>query len=221
MSADPLPQIYVSVIGFAGWIPDDVAAYATLDAAFYERMVAKAEQLIYSNPTRRVALASGGAAWADHVAVTLFLRHPTTTTMQLYAPCSWDAATNRFKAHTITEVGGDEVKLQKSTEAAEELNSRHEEFSAAIGRDTRAEIGRIATLCDGTMHRCGVINVAHPGFKARDIQVARHADDLLFAFSWVRGPVPLFGGTLHTWEKAEDTMFKYHVSLYELVAVPE
>lgn len=68
-SSFPLPKgpkvVRVSIIGTAG----RGESREGLNAALYSKMVTAAEQWIAATVSGEVNLVSGGAAWADHIAV--------------------------------------------------------------------------------------------------------------------------------------------------------
>ena len=80
----------VAVVGIAG---RDRDMKKFLTRRLFESMVQTiARKLTRPNET---VLISGGAAWADHVAVTLFLRGKVAG-LELHLPCEWDSANTQF-----------------------------------------------------------------------------------------------------------------------------
>jgi hypothetical protein len=85
----------VSIIGTAGRKEDA----AKMSALLFENMVRVArEQIALLEATDGIDLVSGGAAWADFVAVQLWLdgNCPDVRSLTLHLPCGWDRSKNAF-----------------------------------------------------------------------------------------------------------------------------
>jgi len=130
-----------------------------------------------------VQLVSGGAAWADHVAVSLFLMYQPKVELQLYLPCEWDG-----EARTFVDDGTRNWRTNPGGTA----NSYHRRFSDRMGKETLHGIDSAFNL--------GATKQVIPGFKARNAGPA--SSDYLLAFTWGEGDVPKDGGTKDTWDKA-------------------
>lgn len=139
-------------------------------------------------------LISGGAAWADHLAVWLFIQgHADQLTLHLPAPME-------------TEFIGP----YKS--AASAANYYHKLFSARIGIDTLDEIVTVSGLpgCHGTVQPA---QAGYGGMFARNALIAHDAEAML-AYTFGDGKIPADGGTLDTWNKCQcDPIYKMHVQL--------
>lgn len=138
-------------------------------------------------------LISGGAAWADHLAVCLFLEgHAKALTLHLPAPLG------------IQGFNGPE---RSSATAA---NYYHTKFSEAIGYSSFQEI--LEATDDA---HCQYTHQAEaPGYGAmfaRNLLVARNAKALI-AYTFGEGTEPADGGTRDTWNKSS-AIDKLHVSL--------
>ena len=136
-------------------------------------------------------LVSGGAAWADHLAVALFLEGKVEK-LTLHLPAPFIKL--RFKG-----VYG------SSGNAA---NYYHQNFSSAIGENTLRQISDCFALegCDFT------VEPEAPGYKGMFSRNAKVATaDTLFAYTFGQSDVPADGGTKHTWDKCKG--IKYHVTL--------
>lgn len=138
-------------------------------------------------------LVSGGAAWADHLAVNLFLNgHASALTLHLPAPLDDSACF-----------------VGPHSSAASAANYYHDRFSNVIGLDTRWEL-----LQATQMAQChGGEEPAAPGYGAmfaRNRKVAADATHML-AYTFADGDVPADGGTKHTWDMFTGT--KTHISL--------
>lgn len=123
-------------------------------------------------------LVSGGAAWADHVAVALFLQGAARSlTLHLPAP--------------IHEGGFD----GPPNSAGSAANFYHEKFSRTIGENTLDQI-RSAFAFGAT----ATVEPVAPGYAAmfnRNRKVAQA--DAMLAYTFGRGPEPADGGTKNTW----------------------
>lgn len=139
-------------------------------------------------------LISGGAAWADHLAVRLFLDgHVPFLTLHLPAPMDCEF-----------------IGPYKS--AASAANYYHELFSARIGVNTLDEIIQASNMigCHGTVQPA---QAGYGGMFARNALVAKEAEGML-AYTFGEGNIPADGGTLDTWNKCQcDPIYKMHVSL--------
>jgi hypothetical protein len=158
----------------------------------WSAMVADAQQRILKGSH----LVSGGAAWADHLAIHLFLiGHAGALTLHLPAPFQ----NGRFEGP---------MKSSGST-----ANYYHELFSEIIRVDTRKQI----QFCSFLPNVSGSFEPAAPGYGgifARNTKVAQ-ADGML-AYTWGEtSDQPADGGTLDTWNKCQGE--KIHVPLKWLV----
>lgn len=137
-------------------------------------------------------LVSGGAAWADHLAVVLFIRgYATGLTLHLPAP---------FR-------GGCFKGPSKSSASA--ANWYHQKFSEAVGVDSLADIDMALRVlqCE---HTCEPSQVGFGGMFARNAKVAADAD-ILYAYTFGEGDVPAPGGTRDTWDQCKGE--RIHVPL--------
>lgn len=171
-----------SIIGTAG---RDKNMPMTL--ALWDWMLADATSLIAPGSH----LVSGGAAWADHLAVALFLSgHASALTLHLPAPFR----NGRF--------------VGPSSSAGSASNYYHQLFSRAIGRNTLADIAAVASMPNVS----GTFEPAAPGFTAmfaRNKLVAK--SDHMLAYTFGTGAVPADGGTANTWNQC--TGNRLHVPL--------
>ncbi|KAI9355067.1 hypothetical protein DFJ73DRAFT_287720 [Zopfochytrium polystomum] len=152
----------------------------------------------------RVQLVSGGAAWADHVAVRLFKKHPSTK-LTLHFPC-------RFLSHEPsprfedTGLGGWRQNPGRSA------NTYHDSFSRAIGASSLSE------LAAAVAHERVIVGTERGGFHFRNTKVAAQAQRMI-ALARGGSAAPESGGTLDTWSKCKG--LKLHVALGGLLgAVP-
>jgi predicted Rossmann fold nucleotide-binding protein DprA/Smf involved in DNA uptake len=193
---------YVGIIGTAG----RKEAASRMTAELFSAMVLRAEhtiQHVWKLPSfADVVLVSGGAAWSDHVAVALFLKHYGTPTafagLSLFLPCP-------FADNCALDSGSADWR----SNPGRLMNQLHRECSRILGYDTLQQIA--------DAHALGAeLDVRGKGFHARNKLVAARADHLL-AFTWAAASavVPADGGTLHTWNLA-DAKQRLHISLCSL-----
>lgn len=135
---------------------------------------------------------SGGAAWADHLAVELFLRgHAGELTLHLPAP--------------ITDKGWFEGPYKSAASAA---NFYHANFSTVIGRHSIGEI----VLASRKEHCHGTVQPIGAGYGAMFARNALVAEcEQMLAYTFGQGDVPTDGGTKDTWDKCKG--MKLHVPL--------
>eukprot|EP00047_Mylnosiga_fluctuans_P017618 m.63119 g.63119 ORF g.63119 m.63119 type:complete len:269 (-) comp7176_c0_seq1:2813-3619(-) len=192
----------VSIIGTAGRLGNA----ARLTHTLYSAMITTATRVIETDlglAPAHVCLVSGGAAWADHVAVSLFLADRGYA-LELCLPCPWvpgPAISGRGGPGHLERVTGD-----WRTNPGAAANKYHRTFSDKLGRSSLAEI-------ETARMRGAAIRATFKGFHARNTAVAQC--DYLIAFTFDSGDAPLGGGTLDTWRKAAGA-HKVHVSLSEL-----
>ncbi len=197
----------LAVIGTAGRGSDADRMSLQLYDAMYARTVAAMRDWNVR------ALVSGGAAWADHLAVRAFLEGEADT-LRLFLPARFEGG--RFAG--------------PPADAARTANHYHSEFSRRIGVETLGQI-----LEEG---RKGAVVSSHAGFKTRNLEVAAAATHVLaFTFGAGREPSPVCpddeafgsafeaglkdGGTAHTWSQTWRADAKLHVDLGWLVLQPE
>lgn len=164
-----------------------------MTANLWAAMVADALDRVPSG----AALISGGAAWADHLAVELFLLgHASALRLHLPAPF---ATCDAFAGGYGTAGGA--------------ANFYHQTFSKTTGK---MSVREIATAC----HK-GATFTAQPegpgmsAFFARNKLVAAEAT-ACFAYTWGDGQEPTDGGTKNTWGQIKGN--RVHVALGGLAA---
>jgi hypothetical protein len=150
---------------------------------------------VYARVHKGAHVVSGGAAWMDHLAVSLFLfGHAGEITLHLPAPFEDGKFVGGWKS-----AGGI-------------ANYYHGLFSKIIERDT---LGQIAELIHRSATEPNIHITFEPasegmgGMFARNAKVAK-ADEML-AYTFGAGDVPADGGTKNTWDKF--TGPKTHISL--------
>lgn len=183
----------VSIVGTAGRSFD-----ARLTSVLYEKMLNATDTVMRSvfglNPSE-VTLVSGGAAWADHVAVDLY-KQGRVRGLHLHLPC------------TIILVGDagvffDNGRPKWYENPGRSCNKYHEQFSHVTKRNSIREILDV-------VNRGARVQI-HQGFHARNTMVAQ--SNYLIAMTFGEG-APVNGGTSDTWNKF--TGVRCHVDLGRL-----
>lgn len=183
-----MPKEYVhrciAVIGTAGRDKERV-----MDASLWRRMTEDLSHRI--NPAD--VLISGGAAWADHLAVHAYL-HGWCSKLYLFLPAPFQGG------HFL---GG----FPSSGNTA---NYYHKKFVQCAQVDGLKQIEQ--AIAKGAIVESEPVSASYAGMFARNKKVAAHATAAI-AYTYGIGLTPADGGTLGTWKqiKSDD---KIHVSLY-------
>lgn len=166
----------LAIVGSAGRREDG----ARITPELYSAMITKAKDTIkILNTEHQIqidCLVSGGAAVADHVAVTLFLQRYIPK-LELYLPCEFNSKAGRF--------GGIEAGMTALT-----IDHYHHRFSDALKIDSLLQLNKVLE-----MNGCNAYIVN--GFKPRNTAVATHADAML-AMTFGKGRLVKPGGTADT-----------------------
>jgi hypothetical protein len=185
----------IAIIGSAGRGPDG----PKMSRELYFKMVedARKEVLLLAYPPNRtddlavpIHLVSGGAAWADHIVVSLYLMD-LADSLTLYLPCEFL-----------------EVFLQY-TDTGRIVQYHHSRFGEKMDGDSLSTCRGIQKAIDK-----GASIQAYCGFKARNLEVGKV--DAIIAYTWGEGTRPKPGGTKHTWDNSPAPI-KIHRPLGELV----
>lgn len=140
-------------------------------------------------------LVSGGAAWADHLAVELFLaKRVEKLTLHFPAPFKFGAFVGPSKSSAST------------------ANFYHAKFTKETGIDSLRQLQE-AIQASGCTHTCQPSSPGNTGMFARNLLIARDVEACL-AYTWGEGREPENGGTKFTWDKVNGR--KVHVSLAAL-----
>ena len=181
----------VAIIGTAGRKED--ARRMTAD--LYYRMVHDANKRICEmyDPSE-VILVSGGAAWADHVAVSLWLSDWGFKALHLHFPAPF--VNSRFQARGERSAGAIS-------------NFYHYVFGMKMKRDRKVTLRGIQRAIDE-----GAVTTVSRGFYARNRLVGDV--DAVLAYTWGESyDHPKDGGTRHTWDHSGAPV-KIHVPLSSL-----
>lgn len=151
-------------------------------------------------------LVSGGAAWADHLAVEMFLAGKVRG-LKLFLP-----------TQLVKGADGGWLFLEGFTgrDSGSAANHYHRRFSQATGRPSHASLAEIAQAIErGALVEC---EPPAPGYRAmfnRNTKVAQTCTEML-AYTWAEGDAPADGGTQDTWSKAAGKP-RTHVSMLGLL----
>lgn len=169
----------IAIIGTAGR-KDDAER---LNARVFQAMLVDAKERVETlaeEYREDVALVSGGAAVADHIAVRLFL----------------DKAVEKLYLFLPAPFNGDLKQFDCAFEAGRTSHYYHQKMKRWYHpRSSNRELAQ-AIVAEG----CSVATNLK-GFKARNLQVAKNADVVL-AYTFGEGEAPKDGGTFHTWSNA-------------------
>ncbi|RYH07200.1 hypothetical protein EON65_41985 [archaeon] len=175
-----------------------------MDKAIFNLMLRKTEQLItnkFKLTKSNVILVSGGSAWADHIAVRLWLESMSYCNntdnyagLHLFLPCSFDSSDSSLKFRGS---------------AGETLNRLHAEFTQIMKTEFDSQADMFCALALGAEVDCNF-----PGFLNRNLQVAK--SEYVIAYTWGESSTaPKDGGTKYTWNHCV-TRNKVHVPLSSL-----
>jgi hypothetical protein len=198
-------MLRLAIIGTAG---RSNAPQNKMTRALYRAMIDRAIQVIKSIPTPGIILVSGGAAWADHVAVELFIRaneHEDIRSriegLELHLPTEFMLETERY-----FETGARDWRMNPGHSA----NEYHERFSEKLGKANQSFHDLATALQSGAKVKI------YDGFHQRNTYIA--TADRILAFSWGTHE-PEDGGTKDTWTKAGRMKRpRVHVSLRDLAS---
>lgn len=143
-------------------------------------------------------LISGGAAWADHVAIWAF-RMGMVHSLSLHLPAPiWQG---KYIGDFGTSGGA--------------ANYYHEKFSLAMGGGSFTTMQQIeGCISRGVSHTVQPIAMGYAAMARRNQLVADECDHLI-AFTFGPGDVPADGGTKMTWDMAAHAE-RLHFSLWGL-----
>lgn len=188
-------SVNISIIGSAGRGPDA----KIMSAIRFNSMVNIVETMILNAEYKwnQIHFISGGAAYSDHVAVALFLKHPESK-LSLYLPCDWD--TTQYHDTGSSDWRANPGKIS---------NKYHKEFTTKMGHNTLHQI-------EEARKKGATLDTSSRGFHSRNLKVANC--QILIAFTSATGnEPPSDGGTSHTWKSSDKYKpYKLHIPLSSL-----
>lgn len=185
----------VAIIGTAGRRSDG----DRLTFELYQKMCERVDSAV--RHLRDLDLQSGGAAWADHIAVELFL-HGVGRSLTLHLPAP------------LVRVG-QRLEYDEAVEAGRTANYYHRLFDEKVPGFARSGVWQSMACLDLALARGAVAHTGN-GFHDRNLRVGDC--DVLIALTFGRGAVPKDGGTKHCWDHSMAPL-KLHVPLDELAEV--
>ena len=153
----------IGIIGTAGRREDQVRMSENL----YSLMIADFKKRL-KNINQPITLISGGAAWADHLAVTMFIKN-IVTELELYFPCKWNKFKNEFLSLEFRD-SGSVANYYHGLFSKKLFNSKYE---------TLTQIAQAIVLGAKIYENTN-------GFHARNLQVAVRSE-ILIAYTWGEG----------------------------------
>jgi len=129
-------------------------------------------------------LVSGGAAWSDHCAISLYLMDQVADSLTLYFPCKWDQKDRVFFLDN-------EPKSYHSPSST--ANYYHKLFSEKMGRSSLDGIQR-------AIDKGAVYHEIQGGFLARNLLVGKV--DALLCYGFSPGDRPTTSGSSHCWNNS-------------------
>lgn len=177
----------IAIVGTAGRKEDG----RKMNATVYFKMVLHAISFIQANfgRTDEITLVSGGAAWADHIAVSLFLSDLEWAGLELHLPAPF--VNSKFQEKGFRSPGS-------------VSNFYHATFSKAMGGGAYQTRRSLQRALDA-----GATSTIGGDFKSRNLLVGDV--DVLMAYTWGSGDIPKPGGTLHTWEHSRAEKFHFPI----------
>ena len=173
-------MIKIAVIGTSG-------RNVKLTSKQYNRMYEQLTNYL-SEYNSKIELISGGAAWADHLAVRAYLDN-IVKKLSLYLPCKWDF---------------DKEQYSEQTNSGKMSNIYHRQFSNEVKINSFDQIQQ-AMLNDA------YIDDTNNGYFERNDKIANICHEMI-AFTISTTNFPSKGGTQYTWNKAIGKK-KVHISI--------
>jgi hypothetical protein len=196
--------VTIAIIGSAGRKDD----YKLMSKVTFDKMISSVENIITNEwklnlSKSKIILRSGGAAFADHVAVAIYRKYKNEDEdcplqLELELPCKWDHDKQRYY-----DTGERDFKKNPGGTS----NYYHERFSKACG------IPSLYELQDAIDK--GAKTLESKGFFDRNNKVSK--SDRMIAFT-IGDNEPKDGGTAYTWDHASiKKEYKKHVSILKLI----
>lgn len=187
-----MSTLHVGVIGSAGRKEDASKMTKQLYQWMYRDAGYRIVKFFEESDHDELHFHSGGAAWADHLVVSL-MKSGIGDAATLHLPTRFHTKYARFSDGNPT---------------GKTANYYHEQFSEKLEQDTLAGLAHF--MLDPRVRA-----IQYKGFFPRNIGIGE-ASELLLAYTWGPGKQPKpKSGTLHTWRHSTATT-KVHVPLGRL-----
>lgn len=204
--------MYIGIIGSAGRGGDG----PKWNSNVYRQCFKHLDQVLLADvPVADRQLVSGGASWADHLAVSLFLAGKAAE-LQLHFPCQFhiDEQENWMWSKKLSVPGfADSGERNFISNPGGTLNYYHRLFSEKMQANTMAGIAQ-------AIQKGGVMSVHYPmraggsALHERNLAIGRNLDRL-YAFTWGEEKAPRDGGTGHCWSMS-NSKTKLHIPLHTM-----
>jgi len=188
--------LHIGIVGTAGRGTDATK----INKDIYNEMVKVVGGIRFLH---EIALVSGGAACADHLAVITFLLRRCKS-LRLHLPCEWD-----FEKQQFVDLGTKDWR----TNPGGTSNYYHRQFSKSIGEHENTSLRQIDAAI-----KLGAQPIVGKGFFDRNTAIAQESS-MLFAFTFGDGPRIADGGTRDTFVKfikSKPDATAYHYNLHEM-----
>lgn len=183
-------MLNIGIIGSAGRKDDAMLMSKPLYMSAYRAALGHIRPLV-----DEYHIHSGGAAWMDHLAISLYLSD-NAKECTLHLPCEWDDKRACFT---------DDGTMNWKTNPGGTLNYYHRQFSKKVAQKTLDGIQKAIQK--------GANVKVYNGLHARNTGIA-DASQHLVALTFNNATHPKDGGTMDTWRKSKAT--KWHINLFQL-----
>ena len=176
----------IAIIGSSTWSNGTMNTFMTMCTKALAYLIPILDE------NKHVTLVSGGAAWSDHVAVTIFLtlmeKYPKLS-IHIYLPCSW-----------VDSKHYDNGSSDWKTNPGWLANKRHSQFSSQIGSNSLAELNELYKLSIASNTAVAIEEMN--GFYQRNDQIA--ICDMLLC---ITNNDQVKGGSLYTYNRCRSTKY--------------
>ncbi|AYV85759.1 MAG: hypothetical protein Satyrvirus37_4 [Satyrvirus sp.] len=167
----------LGIIGISGRTENDINRLSPEHMVLMANKIGSYIKDVIKTSPKNIILVSGGSAWADHVAVQLFLTKKFAN-LELYLPTTFDV---------------DKKKFITTSSEGRTLNFLHNQCYKKIEIDVLDELAKAI--------KRGAQVCIYDGFLSRNTMIAKNVDYLV-AFTF-ENDCPKSGGTYDTWKKVK------------------
>lgn len=180
----------LAIIGTSGRHNSELQVLTTKHMEFMMEKTYEYIETVMNTTPENIILVSGGSAWADHIAIQLYLTKKFAG-LELYLPSEFDPKKKRFK----------------NTHEGRRLNFLHEQCQDKTGMPILNEITRVVSSAKASSNSRVKIIIKR-GFIQRNTLISKNNDHLV-AFTFSSSDEPNGGGTADTWLKTKHTNKKH------------